>query len=754
MKERGDVTVCVYAICKNEEKNITNWVTHLKDQGVDCIVVLDTGSTDNSVELLEQYSPFVNVEQQIIDPFDFSKARNIALDMVPKNIDICVTLDFDHICNDGWVNKIKDAILKGYDEVYGLLIENDKSKEGLTQYTSRNVHRNNGKYYWKRAVHEWLCTTDKNPKALYIDDFVINHYPDKSKNRGFYFDIIEREYKVDPKSLDNVIYYTNALYQYYDNEVKIKGLRIAYDAIVDSVVLTEDKYIIKEDVNEALLYGLCCSYAEVIKDFFPDNYNDAILVLRIAVLTEWRKYVRKPWYLLSYIAMKHKDFISYGLEAFKEMISITDRLQSWLEADYAWDEGNINVLSDYYTSIENDVLNENINKESKDMNGNLEMVFTNEEDTKKENKIAVYAICKNEEKFVDKWVDSMSEADFIAVLDTGSTDNTVEKLRARGVVVKEQVIDPWRFDVARNVAMEIVPEEYNILVSTDLDEILEPGWSIPLKEKWIEGFHERAIYKYSWSHLKNGEDGRVFQYDKIHSRNWIWKYPVHELLWNTVTQTNEYSVTLNLFNEIHLHHYPDMKKSRSSYLPLLELRASENPDDYYGLIYLSHEYYYRGFYEKSINTLNTVLKYHQNKCTLTEIASCYLFLGDNYMALKVPSLAVDNYLKAIGTDSTYREPYLNLAKAYMELKKWECAIEYIKLGIQNSYRHYLWIERDISWTYEPYDLLSLAYFYAGNKNKALSLAVKASDIDPDNQRLKTNVRIILDSFKDDELLLS
>lgn len=38
------------------------------------------------------------------------------------------------------------------------------------------------------------------------------------------------------------------------------------------------------------------------------------------------------------------------------------------------------------------------------------------------NKICVYAIAKNEEQFVDRWVDSMSEADVIVVLDTGSTD--------------------------------------------------------------------------------------------------------------------------------------------------------------------------------------------------------------------------------------------------------------------------------------------------------------------------------------------
>ena len=48
-------------------------------------------------------------------------------------------------------------------------------------------------------------------------------------------------------------------------------------------------------------------------------------------------------------------------------------------------------------------------------------------------KIAVYAICKNEEKFVDRWVASMKEADSIYVLDTGSKDKTVQKLKKLGV---------------------------------------------------------------------------------------------------------------------------------------------------------------------------------------------------------------------------------------------------------------------------------------------------------------------------------
>ena len=61
-------------------------------------------------------------------------------------------------------------------------------------------------------------------------------------------------------------------------------------------------------------------------------------------------------------------------------------------------------------------------------------------------KIVVYAICKNEAQFVSRWIKSMSEADQIVVLDTGSTDDTVQRLRTLGAQVTVETICPWRFD--------------------------------------------------------------------------------------------------------------------------------------------------------------------------------------------------------------------------------------------------------------------------------------------------------------------
>ena len=75
-------------------------------------------------------------------------------------------------------------------------------------------------------------------------------------------------------------------------------------------------------------------------------------------------------------------------------------------------------------------------------------------------KVCVYAICKNEDKFIDRWYNSMKEADDIVVLDTGSSDNSVKLLKKYNISVYQNIITPWRFDVARNESLKLVPDEY------------------------------------------------------------------------------------------------------------------------------------------------------------------------------------------------------------------------------------------------------------------------------------------------------
>ncbi len=110
-------------------------------------------------------------------------------------------------------------------------------------------------------------------------------------------------------------------------------------------------------------------------------------------------------------------------------------------------------------------------------------------------KICVYVICKNEEQFVDRWMDAVSEADMVIVTDTGSNDNIVQKLRERGAVVYNETISPWRFDAARNIAMDHIPENVDICVSNDLDEVFEKGWRQELENAW-RPHYTRALSVY------------------------------------------------------------------------------------------------------------------------------------------------------------------------------------------------------------------------------------------------------------------
>ena len=375
------------------------------------------------------------------------------------------------------------------------------------------------------------------------------------------------------------------------------------------------------------------------------------------------------------------------------------------------------------------------------------------------NRICVYAICKNELQFLDKWYKSMREADLIVVLDTGSTDGLWEALQDLAkkddkVIVSQKVYSPWRFDTPRNDCMDLVPRDYNILLSTDLDEWLEPGWAEPLRNSWIEGKHERCTYKYVWSHLENGEPGRVFGYNKIHTWKWRWRYPVHELLWNTETQTELFSdeENLDLFNSITLHHYPDQTKSRANYLPLLELREKESKEDWYGLIYLAHEYYYQGHYEKAIHKLDYILTNYKDKYSFLEEASCYLFRGDSLIKLGREDEALASYESAISVDCTYREPYINMAKIYLARNDYNSARDILRKALERTYRHYTWLERDISWSYEIYDLLTLACFYSGHKLESIAYSAIALSYKKEDARLQDNLKRCIECTEDRELL--
>mgnify|MGYP003294645798 CR=1 FL=1 len=145
-------------------------------------------------------------------------------------------------------------------------------------------------------------------------------------------------------------------------------------------------------------------------------------------------------------------------------------------------------------------------------------------------KVYVYAICKNESKHIKRWYESMSEADGIFVLDTGSTDGSQEILKELGINYKEEKIIPWRFDVARNKSLEMVPQDADICVCTDLDEVFNEGWRSELEKIWNNNVN-CIKYRMNFSFDEYGKPATTLFISKIHNRNdFVWKHMIHEVL--------------------------------------------------------------------------------------------------------------------------------------------------------------------------------------------------------------------------------
>lgn len=389
------------------------------------------------------------------------------------------------------------------------------------------------------------------------------------------------------------------------------------------------------------------------------------------------------------------------------------------------------------------------------------------------NKVCVYAICKNEAKFVQKWYDSMKEADYIVVLDTGSTDNTVDLLRSLGVTVeihqysKDDIKNIFRFDDARNRALALAPDDANILVSTDLDEVFEPGWANILRESWNDDLYERAEYSYIWRHFENGTPDVTYRYNKIHNRDWIWRTPVHEYLTRKADEKNFYydrSKSLNLEGKLILHHYPDNTKSRGSYLPLLEIRARDYPDDLESLVYLAREYWFYDRFNDAINTFNKIVTEYADKFDKIHLAYSYLLIGASYGSLAAISddktkseeyytNAKKAYLTGIRINPEYMENYVGLSEIAIKFfEDYEYARQILIDGFRKAKRMNHWLEAGSNWTSTPLELLSIASYKLGDYKSALAYASKALSYNPSDAGFKHNYEICLDAASIDRLI--
>ena len=350
-------------------------------------------------------------------------------------------------------------------------------------------------------------------------------------------------------------------------------------------------------------------------------------------------------------------------------------------------------------------------------------------------KIAVYSIALNEIKHCERYAKATEGADYRIVADTGSTDGTQEKLKELGVTVHQISVKPWRFDTARNAALALVPQDADVCVILDLDEVPQKNFFKKIRDKWVPGSD------FGWITIDTGSQ---WKRDRLHSRQgWNWKYPCHEVqIWYGEGEAK----ACNIFDAV-IKHEPDNTKSRGQYLPLLEMCVREYPDDPRMWTYMTREYYFHSKWEDVMRAGQRTLELKDKAWDVEQAATCR-WLGEAAFYLKKPEAEVTAwYQKGVEILPKEGESWYGLAIDAYRRKDWTACLD-ASVNIMELPRSVHYCYESAIWDWKACDLAAVSAFNLGYYQEALTFAQQAAKANgPEQQRILRNIDFMKEKLK-------
>ena len=212
-------TLCLNMIVKNESKIIARLLSSVSHI-IDAYCICDTGSTDNTIEIIENFFKTKNIPGKIVkEPFkNFAHNRNFALKSCLGMSDFVLLLDADMVLD---IRNFKKDMLNAGDTFYIL--------QGNEQFFYQNVRivRNSGLYSYAGVTHEYINTPPNNRTKLIEKNelFIIDIGDGGAKSDKF-----ERDIKLLTQGLidepNNERYYFYLANSYSDNGQFEKAIEI------------------------------------------------------------------------------------------------------------------------------------------------------------------------------------------------------------------------------------------------------------------------------------------------------------------------------------------------------------------------------------------------------------------------------------------------------------------------------------------------------------------------------------------------
>lgn len=193
-------TLSLFMIVKNEEENLADCLDTIKDS-VEEIIILDTGSTDKTIDIARSMGAKVFNSKQFtsetkIEDFSFSRARNEAMRHATGDWLVWMDAD-DRLINDEMIFSPE------FDAYYATI------KYGNTSYHQCRFFRNYWGVHFSGAVHEFAVID--NCRLGTMQRCVFEHLPGEKPGRiDRNLSILNKEYQNDPTNKRTLFYLANA----------------------------------------------------------------------------------------------------------------------------------------------------------------------------------------------------------------------------------------------------------------------------------------------------------------------------------------------------------------------------------------------------------------------------------------------------------------------------------------------------------------------------------------------------------------
>lgn len=707
-------TLCLSMIIKNESHIIEDTLNNIcQNVNIDYWLISDTGSTDNTVEIIESFFKNKNIRGEVKYEkwVDFAHNRNKALEACWGKSDYILIFDADDLFEGNFI------LPKLTKDGYYLKMRED---EVDVVYSRRLIIKNNKKYHWQGVLHEVL-----EPNCVVNEEFIKGSYCVVSRRLGSRNNdqnkalndalILEKEFEkntTDENLKARYAYYCARSYlayatysgldKYLHEAIKWFNIRLNY-SIKNEV---DQRYVVYESLG--ILYEKIKEYDKAVNAWIEGTrldldraecwydlaryynsinnldlaYSYAMQGIQLTPPEETKSFVNTAVYNyglayeLCIICWKKRDLEKSFLYFKKALVN--------LPKVYLKDFGYI--AKSYKKFIEQDTPK---NVESLKLNlTKLDCIdILNFEKTPK---ICLNMIVKNESSVILRTLNCLCQyfdIDYWVISDTGSTDNTIQIIKDFFYAKKipgEIHENEWKnFEYNRNKALDLCANKGDYILFFDADDLIEGDLYLPklTSDAYILKFKEEnddLIYSRMLIVKNNGK--------------FRWKGVLHEVLVEEESinhndtrigfiEGNYYVISRHVGarNQNPNKLFDDIKVLESSFLVENDYKFKSRYAFYCAKCYLSLALKQKKYINKAIYWFEERLKFtHEEVLIDDEIYCSFLYLGILYKMKNDTKKAIFYWIEGTVLDGSRAECWQSLANLYYLKAEYEMAYNYAK----------------------------------------------------------------------------